>query len=174
MTLPSPLAPASSLSLRPATKADAPALAALWNPWITGTAITFNPDPKTPEDMAALIAARQSAGQAFFVAESGGNLLGFATYAQFRGGAGYARTMEHSVILAPEARGRGAGRALMQAVEDHARAGGAHQMIAGVSGENPEGRAFHEALGYRLIATVPEAGHKFGRYMDLWLLQKYL
>lgn len=174
MTLPSPSAPASSLSLRPATKADAPALAALWNPWITGTAITFNPDAKTPEDMAALIAARQSAGQAFFVAESGGNLLGFATYAQFRGGTGYARTMEHSVILAPEARGRGAGRALMRAVEDHARAGGAHQMIAGVSGENPEGRAFHEALGYRLIATLPEAGFKFGRYMDLWLLQKFL
>jgi L-amino acid N-acyltransferase YncA len=72
------------------------------------------------------------------------------------------------------ARGRGTGRALLQAVEDHARQGGAHQMIAGVSGENPEGRAFHDRMGYREIATVPEAGFKFGRFMDLVLMQKFL
>jgi L-amino acid N-acyltransferase YncA len=167
-------APAKDLSLRPAGAADGPALAALWNPWITGTAITFNPDPKSPEDIAAMIAARQAAGHAFFLAEADGVLLGLATYAQFRSGAGYARSMEHSVILAPQARGRGAGRALMAAVEAHARAAGAHQMIAGVSAENPDGRAFHEALGYRLIATIPQAGWKFGRYLDLWLLQKFL
>jgi L-amino acid N-acyltransferase YncA len=166
--------PAAALTLRPAHAADAPALAALWNPWITGTAITFNPDPKSPEDIASMIAARQAAGHAFFLAEADGVLLGFATYAQFRSGAGYARSMEHSVILAPQARGRGAGRALMAAVEAHARAAGAHQMIAGVSAENPDGRAFHEALGYRLIATIPQAGWKFGRYLDLWLLQKFL
>jgi L-amino acid N-acyltransferase YncA len=167
-------APAKDLTLRPAGAPDAPALAALWNPWITGTAITFNPDPKSPEDIAAMIAARRAAGHAFFLAEADGVLLGFATYAQFRSGAGYARSMEHSVILAPQARGRGAGRALMAAVEAHARAAGAHQMIAGVSAENPDGRAFHEALGYRLIATIPQAGWKFGRYLDLWLLQKFL
>jgi L-amino acid N-acyltransferase YncA len=47
-------------------------------------------------------------------------------------------------------------------------------MIAGVSGENPAGRAFHERLGYTLIATIPQAGHKFGRFMDLLLMQKFL
>ena len=51
---------------------------------------------------------------------------------------------------------------------------GAHQMIAGVSGENAQGRAFHERLGYRVIAIVPEAGFKFGRFMDLVLMQKFL
>ena len=160
--------------IRPATADDAPALTALWNPWITGTAVTFNPTPKTPGDLAAMIAARRAAGHEFLLAQDEGRLLGFATYAQFRSGAGYARSMEHTVILAPEARGRGTGRALMQALEDHARAAGAHQMIAGVSGENPEGRAFHDRLGYRLVATVPQAGYKFGRFMDLWLMQKFL
>jgi len=160
--------------IRPATADDAPALAALWNPWITETAVTFNPTPKTPEDIAAMIAARRAAGHEFLLAQDDGRLLGFATYAQFRSGAGYARSMEHTVILAPEARGRGTGRALMEALEAHARAGGAHQMIAGVSGENPEGRAFHDRLGYRLVATVPQAGYKFGRFMDLWLMQKFL
>lgn len=160
--------------IRPATADDAPALAALWNPWITGTAVTFNPTPKTADDLAAMIAARRAAGHEFLLAQDEGRLLGFATYAQFRSGAGYARSMEHTVILAPEARGRGTGRALMLALEDHARAAGAHQMIAGVSGENPEGRAFHDRLGYRLVATVPQAGYKFGRFMDLWLMQKFL
>ena len=47
-------------------------------------------------------------------------------------------------------------------------------MIAGVSAENPEGRAFHEKLGYRVVAIMPEAGYKFGRYIDLVLMQKFL
>lgn len=160
--------------LRAAEAADAAAIAALWNPVIRDTAITFNPEPKTPGDVAAMIAARQAGGHGFIVAEEAGALLGFATYAQFRGGAGYARSMEHTVLLAPGARGRGTGRALMRAVEDHARAGGAHQMIAGVSAENPAGRDFHARLGYALIATVPQAGWKFGRFIDLWLMQKFL
>jgi len=62
----------------------------------------------------------------------------------------------------------------MQAIEDHARSTGAHQMIAGVSGENAQGRGFHASLGYREIATVPEAGYKFGRFIDLVLMQKFL
>ena len=82
--------------------------------------------------------------------------------------------MEHTIILDAQARGRGIGRALMGAIEDHARSRGRHCMIAGVSGGNPEGRAFHAALGYDLVATVPQVGWKFGRYWDLWLMQKIL
>ena len=160
--------------IRPALPSDAPAIAALLNHWIGHTAITFTPTLKTVADIEDSIAAKAAAGHGFFVALRDGQLLGQASYGQFRAGAGYATCMEHSISLAPEARGGGIGRALMQALEDHARNFGAHQMIAGVSGENPEGRAFHERLGYRLIATVPEAGFKFGRFMDLWLMQKFL
>ena len=159
--------------IRNATPADAAALADLWNPWIRETAITFNAQEKSPDDIARMIADRQAAGHAFLLAEDAG-LLGFATYSQFRGGIGYATCMEHTVILWPQARGRGVGRALMQAVEGHARQAGAHQMIGGVSGENPEGRAFHAALGYREVAIIREAGFKFGRFMDLVLMQKFL
>ena len=159
--------------IRPAMAKDATALADLWNPWIRTSAVTFNSIEKTPEDVAAMIAERAAAKHGFFVAEAEG-LLGFATYGQFRGGIGYARAMEHTVVLAPDARLRGIGRALMRVVEDHARAGGAHVMIAGVSGENPDGLAFHAALGYAEVAVLREVGHKFGRWMDLVLLQKFL
>jgi len=161
--------------IRPAQTADAPAIAALLNHWIEHTAVTFNPVPKTEADILAMLAAKQAAGHAFLVAVGpGGALLGQASYGQFRAGAGYATCMEHSISLAPDAAGAGIGRALMTAIEDHARTHGAHQMIAGVSGENATGRAFHDRLGYRLIATVPQAGHKFGRFIDLLLMQKFL
>jgi phosphinothricin acetyltransferase len=62
----------------------------------------------------------------------------------------------------------------MAAIEDHARAGGAHSMFAGVSSGNPSGVAFHAALGYREIAMLPEVGFKFGRWFDLHLMQKML
>ena len=161
--------------IRPARAEDAAAIAALLNHWIETSAITFNPVPKTTADILDMIAAKAAAGHGFFVAlDDDGQLLGQASYGQFRAGAGYRTCMEHSISLSPDASGKGIGRALMTAIEDHARAGGAHQMIAGVSDENADGRAFHERLGYRHIATVPEAGHKFGRFIDLVLLQKFL
>ena len=160
--------------IRPALDADAPAIADLLNHWILHTSITFNPVAKTPQEIAAQIAAKAAAGHGFFVAVQDGALLGQASYGQFRAGVGYATCMEHSISLAPDRRGGGVGRALMAAVEDHARAFGAHQMIAAVSGENPEGRAFHARLGYELIATIPQAGFKFGRFMDLLLMRKFL
>lgn len=160
--------------VRPATAADAAAICAFWNPQIRETAVTFSPEERSPDTLGRLIETRQAEGRAFFVAEEQTEILGFATYFQFRGGPGYGRTMEHTVILSPAAWGRGAGRALMAAVEDHARDRGIHSMIAGVSSENPAGIAFHARLGYAEIARLPEVGWKFGRWMDLVVMQKLL
>ena len=160
--------------LRPAGAADHPAILALWNPLIRETTITFSSEEKTPAALAAMIDGRRALGQEFFLASEGAELLGFATYAQFRGGDGYANAMEHTVILGQAARGRGVGRALMSRLEDHARAGGAHTLFAGVSAENPAAVAFHAALGFRTLARIPEAGRKFGRWLDLLLMMKFL
>ena len=162
------------MTIRPATHADIPDLLAIWNPVIRDTAVTFNAIEKTTADLAQMIADKASAGYAFLVAEADGAVLGFASYGQFRGGIGYAHTMEHTIVLGANARGRGLGRALMLAIEDHARAGGAHSIFAGVSAENPEGRAFHAAMGYAQRVTLPAVGYKFGRWMDLHLMQKFL
>jgi len=159
--------------IRRATGADAKTIAALWNPYIRDTAVTFNPLEKTAGDVAQMIADHDRRGHATFVAVDGG-LLGFATYAQFRAGAGYATCMEHSILLAPPARGRGVGRGLMTALCDHAAAAGAHQMIAGISAENLDGLAFHARMGFASLARVPQAGFKFGRFIDLVLMQKFL
>jgi phosphinothricin acetyltransferase len=159
--------------IRPVTPVDHAAILAIWNPLIRDTTVTFSSEEKTPEALSRMIAERRAAGREFFVAEDGG-VAGFATYAQFRAGNGYAHAMEHTIILAADAGGRGIGRALMTHLEDHARAGGAHTLFAGVSGENAPGIAFHERIGFRTVARIPEAGRKFGRWLDLVLMMKFL
>lgn len=162
------------MKVRPATSADCTAIATIWAPVIRDSAITFSSAEQTEQDIADILQAKAAGGYPFLVAESDGTVCGFATYTQFRNGNGYARAMEHTIILAPEARGRGAGRALMAAIEDHARAAGIHSLWAGVSAANPDGVAFHTALGFRTVATLPEVGWKFGKWYDLVLMGKYL
>jgi len=159
------------MSIRPAVISDAEAICGIWNPLIAETATTFTTALKTPDGIAADIADRQGA---FLVAEQSGTLVGFATYFPFRGGPGYAYTKELSINLSDAARGQGLGRVLLTALETHAHGAGIHSLWAGVSGENPAGVAFHAKLGFEEIARLPEVGYKFGRWMDLVLLQKRL
>ncbi len=163
----------SKFSLRVANLCDAAPIAALWNPWIKTTIATFNAQEKTAADLAAMIFERQ-AHHGFWVAECGGEVVGFATYSQFRAGIGYAKSMEHTIVLAPTAHGRGIGRGLMAMLEVDAGAKGAHLMIAGVAGENVAGQNFHAKLGYQIVATVPQVGYKFDRFHDLIVMQKIL
>ncbi|WP_068304894.1 GNAT family N-acetyltransferase [Pararhodobacter sp. CCB-MM2] len=156
--------------IRAGRAGDAPAIAAFWNPLIRDTVVTFSPLERSEDDIIAMIDGRET----FLVAEEGGDVLGFATYSQFRGGPGYAFAQEHTIILSPAARGRGVGRALLQALEQAARDKGHHVMIAGISGGNPEGLAFHAALGYAEVARMPELGRKFGQWHDLVFMQKLL
>lgn len=160
--------------VRPASKVDAAAVTAIWNGYIRDTFVTFNAQEKVADTVARDIAMRLADGKPFFVAEEKRQILGFATYVQFRSGVGYAHTMEHTILLSAEARGRGVGRALMRALEDHARAAGVHSLFGGVSALNPEGAAFHEALGFVRVATLSEVGWKAGRWIDLDLFQKRL
>jgi len=100
--------------------------------------------------------------------------LGFARYFQFRGGEGYRYSVEHTIMLADAAQGKGVGRALMAAFCDHAKMQGMHTMHAGVSAENPNAVAFHAKCGFTTLAVLPEVGFKFGRWIDLVLMQKRL
>lgn len=158
--------------IRPARTGDAAAIADLWNPIIRDTVITFNPVEKTVPEIAQMIDAPPPG--AFLVAEGAAGLLGFARFFQFRGGLGYAHTMEHTINLTPDARGTGLGRAMMMALETAARGQGAHSMVAAITGSNTGSIGFHAALGYAHVGTMPQAGWKFGLWHDLVLMQKLL
>lgn len=156
--------------IRLAEPRDAAGIAAVLNPVIRETTISFKPKELTLDEICALIATAPGV----FVAEEAGGIIGYASYGQFRNGLGYARTMEHSVVLGPDARGKGVGRALMAAVEDHARSAGVGSLWAGVSGENPDGVAFHARLGFETVAVLPKVGFKFNRWIDLTLMRKWI
>lgn len=157
--------------IRDARPGDAAAIAAIWNPIIEDSAITFTTEPKTEAGVQAMIEAR---GAGFLVAEEAGAILGFASFGPFRAGPGYAASAEHTILLAPQAQGRGLGRALMQALEERARAAGIHVLIGGISAENTQAIGFHAAMGFSETGRLPEVGRKFGRWLDLVLMQKNL
>lgn len=163
------------MKLRQANAGDAAAIAVIWNPIIRDTVITFWPTERSEADIAAYIAERAAQGHPFLLAEGGdGALLGYASYGQFRGGAGYARSMEHSIATAPDARGRGIGAILMQAIETHARDRGLRLMIGGITASNIGSIRFHERLGYAEWGRIPAAGFKFDRFHDLVFMGKDL
>ncbi len=156
-----------------ASPTDAADIQVFWNPIIRESFVTFTHVQKSTDDIASMIET-----QPFFVAkhstQRGAKVVGFATYGPFRGGDGYAHTVEHTVILAPDARGKSIGTCLMNALESDARDNDIHSMIAGVAADNSAALAFHTALGYIKVAHIPEVGRKFDRWLDLVLLQKIL
>ena len=158
-------------AIRPAVAQDAAAVAALWNGMIRDSLSTFTTEEKTPEEIAALIAARANA---FWVAEGEGAVLGFVTYGSFRGGPGYAATVEHSIVLSEAAQGQGLGRDLMTQAIEAAAAQGRHTMVAAISSANPGAVTFHEKLGFAQVGRMPEVGRKHGQWLDLILMQKTL
>ena len=160
--------------VRDARADDAGAISDIWRPIILDTVITFHPHPREAEEVAGLIAGRQAGGQAFLVAEGPDGVLGFGTYAQFRAGLGYARTMEHTVHVAERARGRGVGAALVEALAAHATAAGHRSLIGAVTAQNSGSLAFHRRMGFHEVGRIPEAGWKFGRFHDLVLVRRAL
>lgn len=162
------------MRLRDAHPDDASTVAAIWNPIIRDTVVTFWPNERSRDEIAALIRDRHAEGRAFLVAEDSAGVQGFATYAQFRNGAGYVRSMEHTIHLAPHARGSGTGSLLLRALENHARVREHRLMIGGITASNEASLRFHRRAGYAEWGRIPCAGWKFGAFHDLVLMGKDL
>ena len=157
--------------IRQARETDAAAIAEIANWVIRDTLSTFTTVEKKSAAIEQDIIAK---GARFLVAEEAGKLFGYAYYGPFRAGPGYAHTAEHTVHLHPTVQGRGIGRALMGELEQCARADDVHVLVAGVSGANPAGIAFHAALGFVEVGRMPEVGRKGGQWLDMVLMQKIL
>jgi len=158
----------AELIIREAVLADAPAIHAIRAAIVADPYITFSTYVPTLEEIEEQIRTLEP----YLVAEEAGVLLGYCYYWQFRSGPGYVHCVEHSIHLGPEARGRGAGRALMRALEARAKAVGVHVIVAGVGGGNAAGVAFHAACGFIETGRMPQVGRKGGQWHDLVLMQK--
>lgn len=157
--------------LREATSADLQAITAIHNDAVRHTTAIWNEDAVDLADRERWLTARTVAGMPVIVAEGDDGVLGYATFAQWRPHSGYRHTVEHSVYVRAGERGRGVGRALMVELIARARARRVHVMVAAIESGNTGSIRLHESFGFVEVGRMPQVGAKFGRWLDLSLLQ---
>lgn len=161
--------------IRDATAADLPAISAIYNATVTTTTAAWTERPETLADREAWFARQRDAGYAVLVAEVDGSVVGFSAFGDFRDTAkwpGYRYVVDQSVHVAEAHWGTGFGRALITELITRARDLGKTQIIAGIDGANEASIGFHERLGFREVARLPNIGFKFDRWLDLVLMQR--
>ena len=166
-----PTEPPADVVIDDATEADVPAIVAIYNDVMATSTAIWSDRPVTVEERVAWLHERRGAGRPVLVARLGSETIGFTSYGPFRDWPGYDTTVELSVHIADSHRGRGTGHLLLGALLDRARAAGLHAIIAGIDAANDGSIRFHREHGFREVARMPEVGHKFGRWLDLVLMQ---
>jgi L-amino acid N-acyltransferase YncA len=162
------------MNVRTASEADLPAVLAIYNDAVRNTTAIWNETPVDLENRRAWFAARRKAGFPVLVADEGGRVAGYGSFGDFRPFEGYRVTVEHSLYVARDARRRGHGAALLTALIDEARKLEKRVMIGGIDAENAVSIALHAKFGFAEVGRLPGVGIKFGRPLDLVLMQKNL
>jgi phosphinothricin acetyltransferase len=183
-----------TIHIRAATEVDLPSILEIYNEVIANTTAVYSERAVSLDDRRAWFDGRVAAGYPVLVAVStdavaaansaaapaagdasaGTEVVGFASFGDFRSWPGYRHTVEHSVHVAANRRGAGIGRALISALLPLAAAQGKHVMIAGVDADNATSIHLHERLGFERVAHLRQVGRKFDRWLDLVFLQRYL
>ena len=147
----------------------------IFNEAIVNSTALYDYHPRTADSMVSWFKAKES--QYFPVIgaiDETDTLLGFASYGTFRAWPAYKYSVEHSVYIHKDYRGKGIGRALMQRLIAAAIAQQYHVMIGGIDVTNTASIALHEHLGFVQAGTIKHAGFKFGRWLDLGFYQLIL
>ena len=166
---------ADGMIVRAATQADAQALADIYGHAVLHGFGTFEEEPPAAADMEARRMAIVSQGLPYLVAEDAGRVLGFAYAAPFRPRAAYRYTLEDSVYVAPDAAGKGGGRAVLRAVIEACEALGVRQLLAVIGdSENAASIGLHRSLGFEQTGVGRSVGFKHGRWVDIVHMQKPL
>ena len=163
--------------VRPAETDDLPAIVTIYDALLDSTTYEWTETPHTIEERAEWLAHKRATGLPALVAVDGETVVGWATYGEFRDvkrWPGYRFTVEHSIHVAESHWGRGVGRALLDALIEHARAAGRRVMVAAIDSSNVRSIEFHKRLGFEQVAHMPGVGEKWGRRLDLVLLQRDL
>jgi phosphinothricin acetyltransferase len=172
-----PAADESPVRIRDADGGDAAAICALYNATVSATTVAWTEEHESVATRQEWLASQRSAGNPVLVAEAEGSVIGFASYGEFRNATkwpGYRFTVEHAIHIDATNQGAGVGGALLEALVERAIAAGLHVMIGAIDGENDGSIRFHERHGFVPVARVHEVGFKFGRWLDLVLVQRTL
>lgn len=164
---------AEEVLLRDASPADAVAIAAHYNHYVSTTTVSMETEAVDGAEIARRMADVQEAGLPWIVLEEHGRLIGWAYASKWRARPGYRHAVETTVYLAPGLGGRGHGTRLYGALLGGLR-GRFHCAIGGIALPNPASVALHERLGFKPVARFEEVGHKFGAWVDVGYWQLML
>ncbi|WP_276514543.1 GNAT family N-acetyltransferase [Nocardia huaxiensis] len=161
----------TELLVRDARASDLPEILAIHNHAIAETTAIWDTEPADLDERKAWFETRTAGGYPILVIEIDGAVAGYASYAQFRPKSGYRFSVENSVYVAEKFQRRGVARTLMTALLERARRSGVHVMVAAIESGNTTSIALHQKFGFEIVGRMPEVGHKFGRWIDLTLMQ---
>jgi len=159
------------LTIRQATLKDLGAITEIYNEAIRNTAATFDTQPKTLEEQKTWFAGHGPKCP-ILVAEHDGLIIGWASLSMWSDRCAYSDTAEGSFYVKKEYRGKGVGRKLLETVIAEGQKAGLHTVIARITEGNAASIHLVESVGFEHIGIMKEVGRKFGKLMDVYLMQK--
>lgn len=157
--------------IRAATRSDVPAILDIVNYEILNSTVLYEYESRTLEQQLDWFSLKQSENWPVIIAELNGAVVGFGTYGPFRQRAAYSKSIEHSVYVHKDFRGKAIGNALMVELIKLAKSHGYHTMIAGIDSSNMGSVEFHRKFGFEVIGTFKEVGFKFDKWLDVVFMQ---
>ena len=165
---------ADEISTRIAVSSDADAIRSIYNREVLESTVTFDMVERSLEEQIAWIADHSGSYPAIVAVDSSGHVLGFASLTAYRPRPAYSTTVENSVYVDRDHRGQGVAHALMTELITIAVDHGFHSIIARIVGDHTASIALHTKIGFELIGREVEVGRKFGKWLDVVLMQRML
>ena len=159
------------IRIRTAKEDDLLRLLEIYNDIIINTTAVYDYEPHTIEMRKQWWEAKKAQGFPVFVAEEDGRIVGFSSIGPFRAWAAYKYSVENSVYVASDARGKGIGKLLIPPLLDVSKSLGMHTVIAGIDATNEASIKLHKRFGFEEVAHFKQVGWKFERWLDLKFLQ---
>lgn len=161
-----------AVKIRLAGADDAEAIRSIYNREVTGSTVTFDLVPRTLEDQLAWLDEHSGAHPAVVAVDEQGTVCGFGSLSPYRPRPAYRTTVEDSVYVHPDHQGRGVGRSLLSELVGLAGTHGFHAVIARIVGGHIASIGLHQACGFEQIGREREVGRKFGKWLDVVVMQR--
>ena len=157
--------------VRKATPDDLTAITEIYNQAILRTTATFDTEPKSLEEQKVWFSSHDHK-YLVLVAEEDGKVIGWASLSKWSDRCAYSDTAEISLYVYEKNRGKGTGRKLLETIVLEGEKAGLHSIIARIAEGNQMSIHLHQSVGFEHIGIMKEVGRKFGRLLDIYLMQK--
>jgi len=162
------------MQVRLATSADVEPIREIYNLEVVESTVTFDLVPRTQDQQLAWLREHSGAHPCVVAVDDGGVVVGWGSLSPYKSRPAYATSVEDSVYVHRDHRGRGVGRALLAELVELAGRHGFHTILARIVGDHDPSIGLHRACGFELVGVEREVGRKFGRWLDVVLMQRMI